>query len=113
MQLGNLLDESDYQKKIVPCVIKLFTCNDRATRSKLLQQMEHYIGGFRWENVKSLSFFCLFVFLCLVGHLQSATINDQIFPQIANGFLDTNPMIREQTIKVSSSNLKIESKNRL
>lgn len=44
LQLGNLLDESEYQKKIVPCVVKLFSCNDRATRSKLLQQMEHYIG---------------------------------------------------------------------
>lgn len=43
-QLGNLLDDSEYQKKIVPCVIKLFNCNDRATRCKLLQQMENYIG---------------------------------------------------------------------
>lgn len=76
LKLGNSLDDAEYQKKIVPCVVKLFNCNDRSTRSKLLQQMEHYIG-----------------------HLQPSTINDQIFPQIANGFLDTNPMIREQTIK--------------
>ncbi|XP_065214218.1 N-terminal kinase-like protein [Planococcus citri] len=76
LKLGNLLEDIEYQKKIVPCVVKLFNCNDRATRSKLLQQMESYIG-----------------------HLQASTINDQIFPQIVNGFLDTNPMIREQTIK--------------
>lgn len=35
------------------------------------------------------------------GHLQSNVVNDQIFPQIANGFMDTNPTIREQTVKVS------------
>lgn len=75
-KLGRLLEEAEYQKKIVPCVIKLFGSNDRATRSRLLQQLEHFIG-----------------------HLQAATVNDQIFPQIAHGFMDTNPTIREQTVK--------------
>ncbi|XP_018327549.1 N-terminal kinase-like protein isoform X2 [Agrilus planipennis] len=75
-KLGRLLDEIDYQKKIVPCVVKLFASNDRATRSRLLMQLEHFIG-----------------------HLQSVTVNDQIFPQVANGFMDTNPTIREQTVK--------------
>ncbi|KAG8323712.1 N-terminal kinase-like protein [Homalodisca vitripennis] len=32
-------------------------------------------------------------------HLQPSTVNDQIFPQVANGFMDTNPTIREQTVK--------------
>lgn len=75
-KLGRLLDEAEYQKKIVPCVVKLFSSNDRATRSRLLQQLEHFIG-----------------------HLQAGTVNDQIFPQIAHGFMDTNPTIREQTVK--------------
>ncbi|XP_054264918.1 N-terminal kinase-like protein isoform X2 [Macrosteles quadrilineatus] len=75
-KLGRLLNEAEYQKKIVPCVVKLFISNDRATRSRLLQQLEHFID-----------------------HLQSTTVNDQIFPQIANGFMDTNPTIREQTVK--------------
>lgn len=57
--------------------MKLFGSNDRATRSRLLQQLEFFIG-----------------------HLQAATVNDQIFPQIAHGFMDTNPTIREQTVKV-------------
>lgn len=35
-----------------------------------------------------------------IGHLQAATVNDQIFPQVAHGFMDTNPTIREQTVKV-------------
>ncbi|XP_039283271.1 N-terminal kinase-like protein [Nilaparvata lugens] len=75
-KLGRLLDDAEYQKKIVPCVVKLFASNDRATRSRLLQQLEHFID-----------------------HLQASTVNEQIFPQIANGFLDTNPTIREQTVK--------------
>ncbi|KAK9873941.1 hypothetical protein WA026_002294 [Henosepilachna vigintioctopunctata] len=92
-KLGRLLKEVEYQNKIVPCVVKLFSSNDRATRSRLLQQLEHFIG-----------------------HLQAGTVNDQIFPQIAHGFMDTNPTIREQTVKsvihlapkLSYNNLNVE-----
>ncbi|XP_063831446.1 N-terminal kinase-like protein isoform X2 [Ostrinia nubilalis] len=75
-KLGKLLDDADYQKQIVPCVIKLFASNDRTTRSRLLQQLDQFIM-----------------------HLQNSTVNDQIFPQVVHGFLDTNPIIREQTVK--------------
>lgn len=43
-QLGGLLDEAEYQRQIVPCVVKLFASNDRATRVRLLQQLELFIG---------------------------------------------------------------------
>ncbi|XP_039958589.1 N-terminal kinase-like protein isoform X1 [Bactrocera neohumeralis] len=75
-KLGKLLDETDYQKRIVPCVVKLFASTDRVTRSRLLQQLELFIA-----------------------HLQPQVVNDQIFPQVAHGFLDTNATIREQTVK--------------
>lgn len=75
-KIGKLLDETEYQKTVVPCIIKLFTSNDRSTRSKLLQQMELYIG-----------------------HVQNQTVNDHIFPQVCHGFLDTNALIKELTIK--------------
>ncbi|XP_047994716.1 N-terminal kinase-like protein [Leguminivora glycinivorella] len=75
-KLGKLLDEESYQKQIVPCVVKLFASNDRTTRSRLLQQLDQFIM-----------------------HLQNSTVNDQIFPQVVHGFLDTNPVIREQTVK--------------
>ncbi|EGK97330.1 AGAP001091-PB [Anopheles gambiae str. PEST] len=75
-KLGRLLDEGEYQKRIVPCVVKLFASTDRVTRSRLLQQLDLFIS-----------------------HLQPNVVNDQIFPQIAHGFLDTNPTIREQTVK--------------
>ena len=35
-----------------------------------------------------------------VEHLQAPMINDKIFPNIVPGFLDSNPVIREQTIQV-------------
>lgn len=76
-QLGNLLDEAEYQKRIVPCVVKLFASTDRVTRARLLTTLVHFIG-----------------------HLQPQVVNEQIFPNVAMGFLDTNPYIRDQTIEV-------------
>lgn len=93
-RIGKMLtDEEEYQSKLVPCIIKLFACKDRATRSKLLQQLDTYIN-FLAINV----------------------INDQIFPQVVQGFLDSNVTIREQTVKcmaqlapkLSSTNLNEE-----
>lgn len=79
LQLGSLLTEEEYQKRIVPCVVKLFSSPDRSTRVRLLQQLEVF-----------------------AKHLMSDTVNDQIFPHIANGFIDSNPVIREHTVKVRS-----------
>lgn len=79
-KLGRLLEEAEYQKRIVPCVVKLFASTDRVTRSRLLQQLELFIN-----------------------HFQPQVVNEQIFPQVAHGFLDTNPTIREQTVKVGQS----------
>ncbi|XP_035742235.1 N-terminal kinase-like protein isoform X1 [Vespa mandarinia] len=76
LQLGSQLPDSEYQRRVVPCVVKLFASNVRATRLRLLQQLDRYID-----------------------HLQPATVNEAIFPQVARGFLDMNPAIREQTIK--------------
>lgn len=35
-----------------------------------------------------------------IEHLQAQTVNDKIFPNIVSGFMDTNPVVRESTIKV-------------
>lgn len=40
-KLGALLKGEQYQRKIVPCVVKLFSSTDRATRLNLLQQVLH------------------------------------------------------------------------
>ena len=39
IQVGKLLEADEYQQKIVPCVVKLFSSTDRATRIHLLQQV--------------------------------------------------------------------------
>ena len=44
-RMGKLLDNAEYQRKIVPCVVKLFSSSDRATRLKLLQQVHRMIIG--------------------------------------------------------------------
>ncbi|ESO10592.1 hypothetical protein HELRODRAFT_72072 [Helobdella robusta] len=75
-KLGKLLSTEEYQKKMVPCVVKLFSSTDRTTRVKLLQQIESF-----------------------AEHLSPQVVNDQIFPSIVSGFMDSNPVVREQTIK--------------
>lgn len=59
LQLGCQLPDVEYQRRVVPCVVKLFTSNDRATRLRLLQQLDRF-----------------------VDHLQPATVNEAIFPQV-------------------------------
>lgn len=36
-----------------------------------------------------------------VEHLQPAIVNDKIFAPLSTGFTDTNPAVRESTVKVS------------
>ena len=89
-KIGKELDTQEFQTKIVPCIVKLFSSNDRNARFKLLSQMENF-----------------------VEHLSSKIVNDQVFPKIESGFLDTEPLIREKTVismihlapKLSYSNL--------
>lgn len=38
-----------------------------------------------------------------IQYLNEAAVNSQIFPHVVHGFTDTNPAIREQTVKVDCS----------
>ncbi|KAJ6657013.1 hypothetical protein lerEdw1_003014 [Lerista edwardsae] len=75
-KVGKFLNAQEYQQKIIPVIVKMFSSPDRAMRIRLLQQMEHFIQ-----------------------YLNEPTVNTQIFPHVVHGFLDTNPAIREQTVK--------------
>nr|XP_020670750.1 N-terminal kinase-like protein [Pogona vitticeps] len=75
-KVGKYLNAQDYQQKIIPVIVKMFSSPDRAMRIRLLQQMENFIQ-----------------------YLNEPTVNNQIFPHVVHGFLDTNPAIREQTVK--------------
>ncbi|KAM5249050.1 N-terminal kinase-like protein isoform 9-T9 [Ctenodactylus gundi] len=92
-KVGKYLSTEEYQQKIIPVVVKMFSSTDRAMRIRLLQQMEQFIQ-----------------------YLDEPTVNTQIFPHVVHGFLDTNPAIREQTVKsmlllapkLSENNLNME-----
>jgi len=74
-KIGKHLSSEEYQEKIIPCLVKLFASSDRNARYKLLCQIETF-----------------------VEHLSNKVANDQVFPQIQNGFLDAQPVIREKTV---------------
>ncbi|XP_067328646.1 N-terminal kinase-like protein [Anolis sagrei] len=92
-KVGKFLNAQEYQQKIIPVIVKMFSSPDRAMRIRLLQQMENFIQ-----------------------YLNEPTVNNQIFPHVVHGFLDTNPAIREQTVKsmlllapkLNESNLNVE-----
>ncbi|CAI9544514.1 unnamed protein product [Staurois parvus] len=75
-KIGKFLTADEYQQKIIPIIVKMFSSTDRAMRIRLLQQMENFIQ-----------------------YLNEPTVNAQIFPHVVHGFMDTNPAIREQTVK--------------
>ncbi|KAK0138971.1 N-terminal kinase-like protein [Merluccius polli] len=75
-KVGKFLSTEEYQQKIIPVIVKMFSSTDRAMRIRLLQQMEQFIQ-----------------------YLNDAAVNSQIFPHVVHGFTDTNPAIREQTVK--------------
>ncbi|XP_062856745.1 N-terminal kinase-like protein [Trichomycterus rosablanca] len=75
-KVGKYLTAEEYQQKIIPVIVKMFSSTDRAMRIRLLQQMEQFIQ-----------------------YLNEAAVNSQIFPHVVHGFTDTNPAIREQTVK--------------
>ena len=39
LRIGKILPDDEYQRKIVPCIVRSFGSNDRATRLNLLQQV--------------------------------------------------------------------------
>ncbi|VIO90035.1 105-kDa kinase-like protein, putative [Brugia malayi] len=79
-RLGRLLDENEYQLRIVPCLCKLFSSPDRVTRVKLLERIDEF-----------------------APHLTPQIVNDRIYKNVASGFMDTNPAVRESTVKAMVS----------
>uniref|UniRef100_A0A915PQJ7 Protein kinase domain-containing protein n=1 Tax=Setaria digitata TaxID=48799 RepID=A0A915PQJ7_9BILA len=78
--LGRLLDEDEYQLRIVPCLCKLFNSPDRITRVKLLERIDEF-----------------------ALHLTPQIVNERIYGNVASGFMDTNPTVRESTVKAMVS----------
>ena len=76
LKIGKYLTSDEYNVQITPSVIKWFASPDRSLRINLLQNLEYF-----------------------VEHLSPSLINDQIFPNVANGFLDQSPALRDLTVK--------------
>ena len=72
---ANLSDEQ-YDARVTPVIVRLFTNPDRAIRVCLLDNLPK-----------------------MIDHLSQKVVNDKIFPQMTTGFSDLAPVVREQTVK--------------
>lgn len=76
LTIGEGMSEEDRGKHVVPILTKLFASNDRGIRRGLL------------ENIASF------------GHaMPAALVEEQIYPNVQSGFGDSNPYLRELTLK--------------
>jgi SCY1-like protein 1 len=78
LEIASGLPQDEYQRDIIPCVIRLFGNNDRATRVQLLHHLPAYIDK-----------------------LTPEVVNSSVLPAIVNGFSDTSPILREATVKAA------------
>ncbi|KAL8822646.1 MAG: hypothetical protein Q9191_006618 [Dirinaria sp. TL-2023a] len=76
VKIGSKLSDEQFDAKVTPVIIRLFTNPDRAIRVCLL------------DNLPSI-----------IDHLSQKVVNDKIFPQMTTGFSDVAPIVREQTVK--------------
>lgn len=76
LEIGAKLSPEEYDKLIIPCVVKLFSSTERSIRVHLLQTLASYHQ-----------------------HLSADLVEKQVFALISQGFTDTHPMLRELTVK--------------
>lgn len=76
IQISKDMPPEQYKAKVLPVILKMFGSNDRSVRMELLQGLPEYIE-----------------------YLDKRIVSDKIYPALATGFTDTEPGIREQTVK--------------
>ncbi|OLN85546.1 putative inactive serine/threonine-protein kinase scy1 [Colletotrichum chlorophyti] len=76
MKIAAKLSNEDFDSKITPVVVRLFSNPDRAIRVCLLDSLP-----------------------LMIDRLSQKIVNDKIFPQLVTGFTDAAPLVREQTLK--------------
>lgn len=77
VQIGSLFPDEEFKSKVLPTIVKMFSCHDRAVRVQLLQMMEKFANYFDAKLVNS----------------------SIVFDNICSGFSDTSPVVRELTVK--------------
>lgn len=80
LRLIPLLVESDFQAIVLPCLLKLFATPERVIRVRLLEQLPNF-----------------------VEHLTPKLVESQIFNTVSTGFTDSNPIVREATVRAMIS----------
>ncbi|XP_076916722.1 uncharacterized protein LOC143576539 isoform X2 [Bidens hawaiensis] len=76
LKMGAWLSSEDFNKKVLPTIVKLFASNDRAIRVGLLQHIDQYGESF-----------------------SAQVVDEQVYPHVATGFSDTSAFLRELTLK--------------
>ncbi|KAB2026482.1 hypothetical protein ES319_D06G222400v1 [Gossypium barbadense] len=76
LKIGSWLSAEEYTLKVLPTIIKLFASNDRAIRVALLQHIDQYGES-----------------------LSARVVDEQVYPHVATGFVDTSSILRELTLK--------------
>ncbi|KAI9329125.1 armadillo-type protein [Zopfochytrium polystomum] len=76
LKIGAKLNSQDFEALLLPSIVKLFASPDRVIRITLCENL----GSF-------------------IEHMSGRLVNDKIFVNLATGFLDTNAIIREATLK--------------
>lgn len=76
MKIGRKLSDEEWDTKLTPVVVRLFSNPDRAIRVCLLDNLPN-----------------------MIDQLPQKIVNDKIFPQMVTGFSDVAPLVREQTVK--------------
>ncbi len=76
MKIGAKLSDEDYNTRLTPVIIRLFSNPDRAIRVCLLESLPS-----------------------MIDRLSQKIVTDKIFPQVVTGFTDVAPLVREQTVK--------------
>jgi len=76
MKIATKLTDDDFDAKLTPVIVRLFSSPDRAIRVCLLDNLP-----------------------LMIDRLSQKVVNDKIFPQMVTGFTDVAPVVREQTVK--------------
>ena len=76
MKIGRKLSDEEWDSRLIPVIVRLFSNPDRAIRVCLLDNLPN-----------------------MIEHLPQKIVNDKIFPQVVTGFTDVAPLVREQTVK--------------
>lgn len=76
IKLAKNMEETEFKKIVSPLIVEQFASSDRAIRMELLTAMPNYIQ-----------------------YLDRKIVSDKIFGHFSTGFSDTEPLIREQSVK--------------